>query len=96
MVNDAVRILVAEDEPHIQRFIEDALSDGGFEADVARSGEEAVSRFDDGRSDYRALVTDINIGAGLNGWELARKVREIDPGMTGAHAGNPWAFRTAF
>jgi len=27
---------------------------------------------------YRALVTDINIDGELNGWELARQVREID------------------
>lgn len=90
-MSDAVRILVAEDEPQIQRFIEDALSDGGFETGIAQSGEDALSLFNDGRSDYKALVTDNNIGAGLNGWELARRVREIDPDfpvvyMTGGHA----------
>lgn len=78
-MSDAVRILVAEHEPQIQRFVEDALSDGGFEAGIAQSGEDAISLFNDGRSDYKALVTDVNIGAGLNGWELARRVREIDP-----------------
>lgn len=90
-MSDAVRILVAEDEPQIQRWVEDALSDGGFEAGIAQSGEDALSRFNDGRSDYKALVTDINIGVGLNGWELARRVREIEPDfpvvyMTGGHA----------
>lgn len=90
-MNHAVRILVAEDEPQIQHFVEDALSDGGFEADVVQSGEDALSRFNDGRSGCKALVTDINIGAGLNGWELARRVREINPDfpvvyMTGGHA----------
>lgn len=90
-MNDAVRILVAEDELQIQHFVEDALSDGGFEADVVQSGEDALSRFNDGRSGCKALLTDVNIGAGLNGWELARRVREIDPDfpvvyMTGGNA----------
>jgi hypothetical protein len=29
--------------------------------------------------DYRALVTDINLKGQLNGWEVAKKVREINP-----------------
>lgn len=61
-MSDAVRILVAEDEPQIQRFVEEALSDCGFEADIAQSGEGALPRFNDGRPGYKALVTDINLG----------------------------------
>jgi len=31
---------------------------------------------------YRALVTDINLGRDkLNGWDVARHAREIDPGF---------------
>ncbi|WP_377828859.1 response regulator [Bradyrhizobium lupini] len=90
-MNDPVRILVVEDESAIQQFVEEALTDGGFEAEITQSGEEALSRFRDGRSGYRALLTDIGIGAGPNGWVLARRIREIDPDlpvvyMTGGHA----------
>jgi DNA-binding response OmpR family regulator len=90
-VTDPVRILVAEDEVSIQQIVEEALADGGFEADIAPSGGEALSRFRDDRSGYRALLTDIGIGAGLNGWVLARRIREIDPDfpiiyMTGGHS----------
>jgi len=28
---------------------------------------------------YRALVTDIRLRGKINGWEIARKAREIDP-----------------
>jgi len=40
---------------------------------------------------YRALVTDINLPGRLDGWEIARVAREIDPAfpivyMTGAAA----------
>jgi len=30
-------------------------------------------------SEYRVLVTDINLKGQLNGWEVARAAREIDP-----------------
>jgi DNA-binding response OmpR family regulator len=90
-VSKAVRVLVVEDEAPICSFIEDALSDGGFEACTVRSGEAALSTFRDGRERCRALLTDVNLGDGISGWELARQIREITPGfpvvyMTGASA----------
>jgi DNA-binding response OmpR family regulator len=90
-VNDRIRIPVVEDEISLRHIVEEALADGGFQADIAPSGDEALSRFRDGRPECRALLTDIGIGAGLNGWVLARRIREIDPDfpvvyMTGGHS----------
>ncbi|WP_442868500.1 hypothetical protein [Bradyrhizobium sp. CCBAU 51627] len=48
-MSDAVRVLVVEDEALIASFVEDALSDGGFEACSVHSGEEAMCTFCDGR-----------------------------------------------
>jgi DNA-binding response OmpR family regulator len=90
-MSNAVRVLVVEDEAPICSFVKDALSDNGFEACTVRSGEAALSTFRDGREQCRALLTDVNLGDGINGWELARQIREITPGfpvayMTGASA----------
>jgi DNA-binding response OmpR family regulator len=80
-VSNALRVLVVEDEALICSFIEDALSDGGFEACSVHSGEAAMSTFRDGREQCRALLTDVNLGDGISGWELARQIREITPGF---------------
>nr|WP_249810929.1 response regulator [Bradyrhizobium sp. 164] len=85
--------MVVEDEAPICSFIEEVLSDGGFEACMVHSGEAALSVFRDGRKRCRALLTDVNLGDGISGWELARQIREITPGfpvvyMTGASAGD--------
>jgi CheY-like chemotaxis protein len=45
--------------------------------------------------EYRALVTDVNLKGHLNGWDVARQIREINPAcpiiyMTGA-AADKWA-----
>ena len=47
------------------------------------------------RDYYRALVTDINLKGLMDGWQVARRIREIDPlfpivYITGAH-GDEWA-----
>lgn len=80
-MSNAVRVLVVEDEALICSFIEDALSDGGFAACSVHSGEAALSTFRDGREGCRALLTDINLGGDISGWELARQIREITPGF---------------
>jgi CheY-like chemotaxis protein len=84
-------ILVVEDDPPIQMIIEDALVDGGFEPAIAPSGEEAVTLLKGHKGKYHALVADISLLGRLDGWEVAKRAREIDPAfpvlyITGAHA----------
>ena len=90
-----VAVLVVEDDQLIQAIAEEALSDGGFEAVVTTSGEEAIRLLQENKSHYRAVVTDINLSGKLTGWDVARVAREIDPTMpivymTGTH-GEDWA-----
>ncbi len=84
-------ILVVEDEEALQDFVRDALSDGGFDTMVVASAEDALMLLSSGVVRYWALVTDINLKGEMNGWDLARRVRETDPAfpvvyMTGAAA----------
>jgi DNA-binding response OmpR family regulator len=72
-------ILVIEDDPPVQGVVEDALTEGGFEPAIAPSGEEAVTLLKGRVNNYRALVTDIRLRGRINGWEVARQAREIDP-----------------
>ena len=92
---DSVTILVAEDDQLVQATVVDALSEGGFGSTLAASAEEAIALLKDGKSQFRAVVTDINLKDKLDGWEVARDVREIDPSMpvvymTGSHS-DDWA-----
>ena len=73
-------ILVVEDDHLVQSIVEDSLKDAGFEIAIASSGENAVELLDASDGKYRALVTDINLGrGGIDGWDVARHAREIDP-----------------
>ena len=88
-------ILVVEDEYALQGVVEDALIEGGFDTQILSSGEEALTLFKGRIKEYRALVTDVNLKGHLNGWEVARQIRETNPTfpiiyMTGA-AADKWA-----
>lgn len=94
-MDDMPIILLVEDEALLQEFVKDALQGGGYDLTVSSSAVEALTLIRSGVVKYRALVTDVQIEGEMNGWELARKVREIDPSfpviyMTGAAAAD-WA-----
>jgi DNA-binding response OmpR family regulator len=83
--------MVVEDDDVVQGFVEETLVDGGFEPAIAASGEEAVTLLMGRLTKYRALVTDVNLLGTMDGWEVAKRAREIDPEfpivyMTGARA----------
>ena len=93
-MEDAIAVLVVEDDHVIQTIIEEALSEGGFETVVTGSGEEAVTLLG-GDKVFRAVITDINLTGQLDGWDVARTAREAEPTMpviymTGTH-GEDWA-----
>jgi CheY-like chemotaxis protein len=88
---EELTVLVIEDDPIIQAMIDEALRDGGYKPAAALSGEEAVTLLKGGQTKYRVLVTDINLAGRIDGWEVARAAREVDPAfpvvyMTGAAA----------
>lgn len=94
-MEDQLAILVIEDDQAVQAIVEEALTEGGFEPAIAASGEEAVTLLRGMRGKYRALVADISLMGRLDGWEVARRAREIDPAfpiiyITAAHA-DRWA-----
>jgi len=95
-VENQLLILVVEDDQLVQSVVEDCLSEGGFEAVISSSGENAVQLLDAAEGKYRALVTDIDLRPGkLDGWHVARHAREIDPNfpvvyMSGIEA-DEWA-----
>ena len=79
-MDDLAAILVVEDDTLVQAVVEEALSDGGFEIVIASSGKNATELLGGADAKFRALVTDIDLGPdGLDGWEVARRAREINP-----------------
>ncbi len=91
----AVRLLVVEDEPLILEMMQAALEDGGYSVLVAADGTEAVALLDAHIGELAGLLTDVRLGSGPAGWEVARHARHKKPDlpvvyMTG-DSGVDWA-----
>jgi DNA-binding response OmpR family regulator len=63
----------------LQATIEAAFVEEGLQPAIAASGEEAVTLLKSDQSSYRALVTDIRLLGRIDGWEVARAARQLDP-----------------
>jgi CheY-like chemotaxis protein len=71
-------ILFVEDEIMIALPMEMALQDAGCEVVHTLTGTQAIAELERRARDFTVLVTDIKL-PGANGWEVARKARELHP-----------------
>ena len=78
-------LLVVEDDFLVRLTMADALTDGGFEVIEAGDAREALSRICE-RNDISAMLTDINLPGGEDGFALARAVRVIRPDLPVVYA----------
>lgn len=76
---DDIIVLLVEDEALILNTLEDVLTDAGFEVVTALNGAEAIAALDVEDHVIAGLITDIRIGDGINGWDVARHARERSP-----------------
>jgi CheY-like chemotaxis protein len=81
-----VLLLVVEDEPLILLGIQDALEAGGYTVLTAANGEEALELLTSRTDEISGLITDIRLGSGPDGWQVARHAREVKPNMAIVYA----------
>jgi len=71
-------VLVVEDETIIRAWIAYFLEDEGCSVLQAASGDTAVTYLRDGHT-IDVVFTDIGLGNGLNGWDVAEEARKARP-----------------
>lgn len=87
-------ILLVDDEVTIAAMVGDALTDEGFAVVIANDGAEALDLIAANPS-IDALVTDIDMEPGTDGWDVARCARAACPKLpvvyTTGGAAHEWA-----
>ena len=72
------KILFVEDEPLLGELMTEALTDKGFEVEAVPDAGCALRYLLSG-AEVDVLFTDIDLGAGMDGAQLARLAREMRP-----------------
>jgi DNA-binding response OmpR family regulator len=86
-------LLLVEDEALILLDVKEILREAGFDSVAAPNGQAAMKEIETDASRFSAVVTDIDLGNGPTGWEVARRARELSEGipiiyMSGASYGD--------
>jgi CheY-like chemotaxis protein len=74
-----LRILAVDDEPALTRMVAFMLEPDGHTVVTASSGEEALARL--AAEPFDLVLSDVGMGAGMNGWDLAARIHERHPGL---------------
>lgn len=72
-------VLIVEDEALLRDLLAQTLAARGFTVATAATASQARSVFDDG--DFDAIIVDINLGLGLDGFDLAEALVRDNPGL---------------
>ncbi|MGX5843537.1 hypothetical protein ACWGTI_22710 [Mesorhizobium sp. ArgA1] len=65
--------------------LESALEEASFDVVGSKNGSEAIATFEDSPEKFRALLSDMRLGEGPSGWEVARHIRKVNPTHPGVY-----------
>jgi CheY-like chemotaxis protein len=74
-----MRILAVDDEASLRVLIPRLLGQDGHEVIVAASGEQALAILES--QEFDLVISDLGMGKGMNGWQLADHVRRRWPSL---------------
>ncbi len=76
------RVLVMDDEEIVREVLGKMLAHLGYEAELARDGDEAINLYAEAQKSGRpfaAVILDLTIPGGMGGEEVVRELLKIDP-----------------
>lgn len=74
-MNDAVRLLLVEDDDALRFIVKDNLEQNFYEVDVAENGQEAIDLFE--KRNYHLIILDIMLPR-VDGFKVAEHIRKKD------------------
>jgi len=88
-------LLLVEDEGLVRHDLKEGLEEAGFDVSDVAQGGKALSELESDPSRFNGLITDINLGKGPDGWEIARRARQLIPTLPvvymSGHGAVDWA-----
>ena len=78
---DGPLLLYVEDDAMVAMSSIQILEEAGFGVVHASDGMQAVRELEERCAEFKALVTDIRLPDGIDGWAIARRARDLCPSL---------------
>jgi len=76
-----VLILLAEDDHLVATNLLEGLEDAGYQVIHVGSGNAAIDSLNERAGEIKALITDVRLGPGPDGWQVAHHARTVNPSL---------------
>jgi DNA-binding response OmpR family regulator len=70
-------LLLVEDDALLQCILAAELKEAGFTIVAMSNGTDALTELSKEKGNFKAVVTDVNLGAGPDGWVIGRQARKV-------------------
>jgi DNA-binding response OmpR family regulator len=70
-------LLLVDDDGLLRDVLHTDLADAGFEIVEAHDGDRALAELERDAARFQAVITDVNLGGGPDGWQVGRRAREL-------------------
>jgi len=77
----AETVLLVDDEAHVRRMVREVLERASYQVVEAESGGQALEVWEQHAGQFQLLLTDMVMPNGLNGRQLAHKLKTYRPGL---------------
>jgi CheY-like chemotaxis protein len=77
----SVSVLVVEDDPHVRVMLDELLNDQGLDVWSVPDDLSAYQVLSQEARRFSVLLTDINLGAGNDGFDIAHRARGLNAGI---------------
>jgi CheY-like chemotaxis protein len=77
-VDMGASVLVVEDDPHVRMMLDELLHDQGLDVWLAPDDLTAYQVLSQEAKRFSVLLTDVNLGAGNDGFDVARRARGLN------------------
>ena len=74
-------LLLVEDDAAVRELLSEELSESGFQVRAESGGAQAMAALEEDSARFSAVITDIRLGPGPDGWEIGRRARELSSDM---------------
>ena len=74
-------VLVVEDDPNVRMVLDEVLNDQGMDVWSVGDDLSAYQVLSQEADRFQVLLTDINLGAGTDGFDVARRARSLNAGI---------------
>jgi len=74
-------VLVIDDDPPVRELLDQAFTEAGYRVEAVEDGSKAIAMLERRSFLPDAVIVDLHLGDGPDGFQVARRARDLSPSL---------------